>query len=294
MADRPRLQVVETEREHRFLSEARFIPARGRSPALEWIEARPEGQATGAPILFLHGAFGGAWMWNEIYLPFFARRGRHVAAVSLRAHGRSSGSEQLQRWSLVDFREDVERAIAEFPVPPIVVGHSLGGLLAQMLLGRATMRALVLLGSMPPDGLFLESPRLAITDPHIWTEAVLGSVTNSRLPIEVAGYQVLFSEGLPPERVERYATRMRPESARALLEAHWPGPIVPALVAGVRTLVYGGDNDRLVWRASAIRTVLYHGGEYRAAPGMGHFMQLDIGAEDVARSVLGWIEGMER
>jgi hypothetical protein len=154
------------------------------------------------------------------------------------------------------------------------------------------MRGLVLLASLPPDGLFFESPRLALTDPHIWTEAVLGSLTNSRLPIQAAGYQVLFSEGLPPELVERYARRMRPESSRALLEAHWPGPIVPALFAGVRTLVFGGDNDRLVWRASSLRTAFYHGGEYRAAPGMGHFMQLDIGAEIVAGSVLDWIEGL--
>ena len=292
MPERRRLQLVENGENRGFATETKLVPAHGRAPALEWIEARPHGAAAGAPILFLHGAFGGAWMWNEIYLPLFARRGRHAVAVSLRGHGRSGGADQLQRWSLADFREDVERALAEFPVPPIVVGHSLGGLLAQMLLGRATMRGLVLLASLPPDGLFFESPRLALTDPHIWTEAVLGSLTNSRLPIQAAGYQVLFSEGLPPERVERYARRMRPESSRALLEAHWPGPIVPALFAGVRTLVFGGDNDRLVWRASSLRTAFYHGGEYRAAPGMGHFMQLDIGAEIVAGSVLDWIEAL--
>jgi pimeloyl-ACP methyl ester carboxylesterase len=115
-------------------------------------------------------------------------------------------------------------------------------------------------------------------------------VTGSRLPIQAAGYQILFSEGLPRERVAAYAARMVPESSRALLEAHAPGPVIPAAFCGIPTLVVGGDNDRLVWRPSAIRTALYHGGLYRPAAGMGHFLQLDIGAEDVARDVLDWIE----
>jgi pimeloyl-ACP methyl ester carboxylesterase len=292
MTSKPHLRVVGSETDPGFTSETHLLPAQGQGPALEWIEAHPLGAAIGPPILFLHGAFGGAWMWNEVYLPFFARRGRHVAAVSLRAHGRSGGGDRLQRYALADYREDVERAIREFPVPPIVVGHSLGGLLAQMLVGRISMRALVLLASLPPDGLFFESPRLAITDPHIWAEAVLGSTTNTRLPIAVAGYQVLFSEGLPSERVERYASRMQPESARALLEAHLPGPIVPALLVGLRTLVYSGDKDRLVGRASSLRTAFFHGAEYRTDAAMGHFFPLDVGAEDVARQVLDWIEAL--
>jgi pimeloyl-ACP methyl ester carboxylesterase len=85
---------------------------------------------------------------------------------------------------------------------------------------------------------------------------------------------------------------MVPESARALLEAHAPGPIVPAILHGIPTLVVGGDLDRLVWAPSAIRTALYHGGLYRVVAGMGHFLQLDPGAEAVARDVLDWIEAL--
>jgi pimeloyl-ACP methyl ester carboxylesterase len=292
MPDRPHLRVVETAGAGEIRIETRWIPAHGRAPALELVEARPAGPASGAPLLFVHGGFGGAWMWQEVYLPYFARRGRHVAAVSLRAHGGSGGYDGLRRWSLADLVEDVRRAHAAMPSTPILVGHSLGGLLAQMLVGQLSMRALVLLASLPPEGLFFDGLRLAITDPHIWTEAYLGSVSGSRLPVEAAGYQILFSEGLPPERIAAYAARMVPESARALLEAHAPGPIVPAILHGIPTLVVSGDNDRLVWRPSAIRTALYHGALFRTASGMGHFLQIDIGAEEVARDVLDWVEAL--
>ena len=134
-------------------------------PALEFLEARPEGQASGAPLLFLHGAFAGAWTWAEIFMPLFARRGRRVAAVSLRGHGGSEGHEDLRLATLVDYVADARRAFAEFDEPPVVIAHSLGGLLGQMLIGQEEMRGLALLASLPPEGLMLESPRLALTDP---------------------------------------------------------------------------------------------------------------------------------
>ncbi|HEX2554765.1 MAG TPA: alpha/beta fold hydrolase [Microvirga sp.] len=290
MPDRPRLRVVEADSRDGIRIATRRIAAEGRAPALEIVEARPAGPTSGAPVLFVHGAFGGAWMWREVFLPHLARRGRHAAAVSLRAHGGSGGYEALQTWGLGDFVEDVRRAHAAMPAIPILVGHSLGGLLLQMLVGRLSMRAIVLLASLPPEGLFFDGPRLAVTDPQIWSEAYFGSVSGAKLPVEAAGYQILFSEGLPPAQVAAHAARMVPESPRALLEAHAPGPIVPAILHGIPTLVVSGDNDRLVWRPSAIRTALYHGGLYRMAPDMGHFLQLDVGAEEVARTVLDWIE----
>jgi pimeloyl-ACP methyl ester carboxylesterase len=268
----------------------RMLAGRPGAPALELVEAEPAGGRTGAPILFVHGAFAGAWMWRELFMPFFARRGRASAAVSLRGHGGSEGRAALREARLSDFRDDLCRAFAEFSEPPVVVAHSLGGLLAQQLVGRERMRALVLLGSLPPEGLMLESPRLALTDPHIWLEAVTGSVADARRPIGLAAHELLFSEGLPREKAARYAALMTPEAPRALVDAHLPGPILPAFLAGIPSLVVAGTLDRLVWRASALRTALYHGAEHRTAEGMGHFLQLDIGADDVARGVLGWLD----
>jgi pimeloyl-ACP methyl ester carboxylesterase len=268
----------------------RRLPAGPEGPALELIEGRPNGPETGPPLLFVHGAFGGAWTWSEVVLPYCLRRGRRVLAVSLRGHGGSGGHRRLREWTLADYLTDVRRALAELPEPPVVVAHSLGGLLAQRLLGREPMRGLVLMGSLPPEGMFFEGPRVLATDPQIWLEAWLGSVGQVRGPITLAGLQVLFFEGLPPERVQRYASLMTPESPRALADAHWPGPILPAFLAGVPTLVLGGDSDRLVSQPSVWRTALYHGAEPHILPSMGHFLPLDTGAERAAGLVLDWID----
>ena len=270
----------------------RMLPGEPGAPALEVIEAEPDADSRGAPVLFVHGAFAGAWMWREVFMPFFARRGRPCAAVSLRGHGASEGRAGLRAARLSDYRDDLQRAFAAFPEPPVVVAHSLGGLLAQQLIGREEMRGLALLASLPPEGLWLESPRLAITDPQIWLEAVAGSAAGDRRPIGMAAHEVLFSEGLPREHVARYAALMTPESPRALADAHVPGPIVSAYLVGVPTLVVGGTRDRLVTRGSTLRTALYHGAEHRTIEGGGHFLQLDPNAAEVARGVLDWITGM--
>lgn len=269
---------------------ARPIQGTDGAPVLEFLEAHPDGPPAGPPILFIHGAFGGAWMWSEVFMPYFVRRGRAVAAFSLRGHGRSEGHDSLRVARLADLLEDVRRAFRHLPEPPILVAHSLGGLLAQLLIGREPMRALVLLGSLPPEGLWFESPRLAVTDPTIWLEAVLGSLADAKLPTAAAAAQILFSDGLPRERVLRYASLMNPEAPLALLDAHIPRPIIPAALFGIPTFVIGGTEDRLVWHPSSFRTALYHGGQHETAEGLGHFLQLDTGAEDVAHRVLDWLD----
>jgi pimeloyl-ACP methyl ester carboxylesterase len=269
---------------------ARTIAGGDGVPALELLEAVPDGEARGAPLLLVHGAFGGAWMWREVFMPVFAAAGRRVLAFSIRGHGASEGYDRLRETSLAEYLEDVRRAFRELPEPPVVIAHSLGGLLSQMLIGREEMRALVLCASLPPEGMIFTTPRLAMTDPTLFTEAFLGSVSKTDGPIALAGFQVLFSDGLPPDEIARHARRMQPESPRALLDAHATPPVLSAAAFRIPTLVVGGDRDRLVWRASTVRTALYHAAEHRTAHGMGHFLQLDVGAAELAGDILVWLD----
>jgi pimeloyl-ACP methyl ester carboxylesterase len=260
-------------------------------PALEFVEIRPETAPGGKPpLLFIHGAFAGAWCWTEGFLGFFGRRGRHAAAVSLRGHGGSEGHDALRRAGLDDLTDDVERAIAAMGEPPVVVAHSLGGYLAQLLIRRVEMRGLVLLGSLPPEGMALVGPRLAVTETKIWSEAVTATITDWRAPIDLAGIEILFGEGIPRERALRYGARLVPESPRALAEAHLPRPIFSAALAGPPTLVLNGTADRLVWPADALRTAIYHGAEHHLFEGGGHFLMLDPCAEAVATHIAAWLE----
>src|SRR5208282_4475099 len=116
-------------------------------------------------ILFVHGAFGGAWMWQEHFLRYFRKSGRSVYALSLRGHGRSKGRDQIQSWRFSDYIDDVRCVIEKIGAPIVVVGHSLGGLIVQRLIGRVPMRAVVLLASAPPEGILLVGHSLVLPHP---------------------------------------------------------------------------------------------------------------------------------
>ena len=51
---------------------------------LEVFEKRPSHESDMTPVLFVHGAWHGAWCWDEHFLDFFADKGYLSLAVSLR------------------------------------------------------------------------------------------------------------------------------------------------------------------------------------------------------------------
>ena len=80
------------------------------------------------PILFVHGAWHGAWCWQPHFMPYFADQGYAVYAVSLRGHGNSDGRSSVRWHRIKDYVEDLGNAVARMPRRPVLVGHSMGGL----------------------------------------------------------------------------------------------------------------------------------------------------------------------
>jgi pimeloyl-ACP methyl ester carboxylesterase len=90
------------------------------------------GHPSAAPLVMLHG---GAWRWQEYLslIPSLAQRW-HVHALDLRGNGRSGWVSDTYR--LLDFAEDNAAFVRRLNGPAVVVGHSLGGVIALMLAAR--------------------------------------------------------------------------------------------------------------------------------------------------------------
>ena len=98
-------------------------------------------------LLFLHGAFATHACWRG-WVAAFADRGWNATAASFR--GRLGvGPERARGVSLKDYLEDALQVIASLDQPPIVIGHSMGGLLAQKIAELGRCRAAVLLAPAP-------------------------------------------------------------------------------------------------------------------------------------------------
>ncbi len=90
------------------------------------------GVTSADPLIMLHG---GAWCWQEYLslIPSLAKRW-HIYALDLRGNGRSAWVPETYR--LQDFVEDNAQFLKRLDRPAILMGHSIGGVIALMLAGQ--------------------------------------------------------------------------------------------------------------------------------------------------------------
>src|SRR3989344_103588 len=110
------------------------------------------------PIIAVHGMWATASRW-ERFAKFFSEQGFHFVAPTLPHHFKGANPNLLRSVSLLDYVDDVRRCVqgrsALVSMPPILIGHSMGGLIAQKIAERTKLTALVLICSAPPRGVSL-------------------------------------------------------------------------------------------------------------------------------------------
>lgn len=99
------------------------------------------------PVVLVHGSWGSSAMWMG-YAQFLVSKGWNVYALDLRGHGKSEG--EIAGATMDDYVADVEQSIADHGLEnPVVVGHSMGGLVALMYAVRHEVKAVVAIDSSP-------------------------------------------------------------------------------------------------------------------------------------------------
>jgi len=119
--------------------------------------------------VFIHGMWAMPDVWKN-WRPFLEARGRQTVAPALRHHAlRHHASRHhdvpplappadLGTTSLGDYLADPTSTIEGLPEKPVVIGHSMGGLLALLLCTRGLARAGVLLTPAPDAGVIAMRP----------------------------------------------------------------------------------------------------------------------------------------
>jgi non-heme chloroperoxidase len=257
--------------------------------ALERISYPPCGARARAPLLFVHGAYVGAWCWEEHFLPWFAARGFPAHALSLRGHGASGGRERLHEFGLADYADDVAQVAGALGGAPVLVGHSMGALVVQKYLERGGVAgAVVLLCPVPAYGLMPATLALAWTRPALFL-GIQSLASGGRAPLEVLA-QAMFANEIEPERLARYLRRMQRESHRALADMAGFGLPQPWRAHRPPTLVLGASRDALIPAVHAQASAALCGAEYRLVGGLGHAAMLEAEWERAARAIAGWLE----
>ncbi len=255
---------------------------------LELIVRNPANPSKATPLLFIHGAWHGAWCWDEHFLPYFAEQGYTVYAPSLRGHGQSSGKDKL-RWSTAkDYVTDVAETAVKLPQPPVIIGHSMGGYVVQKYLEEVTLPGAILLASVPPQGVIGTTLRIIRHFPKQFAMVNLKLSLYPLVETAVLAQHHLFSPNMPAELVNRYFTQLGDESYRTFLDMLLLNLPKPTRVT-TPMLVLGGQKDNIFTMPEVQATARAYGTQPYFFP-TAHDMMLEAGWEQVAEAILAWLD----
>ena len=243
-------------------------------------------------IVMVHGAFCGGWAFERFRTPFEAA-GFQVIAPDLRGHGADEPAETVIGVSMADYAADIAKLCAALPEPPVLLGHSMGGLVAQLAARRTNLRALVLLAPSPPWGVGATSLEEAVT---AFGVQMLGPFSSGALQPDRSLMRAYSLDRVPKAEREAAVARLRPESAQAVRETlNWwldpfmttsLGPGAPAAPA----LVISGEGDVVHSPGTARAVADRLGATFKTMPGMSHWLVGEPGWEAVAKAALQWLE----
>lgn len=247
-------------------------------------------------IVMIHGMMAGGWCW-EGYKEFFEERGYRCITPNLRFHDMppdKSPDLHLGALSLTDYVEDLEDEIGRLDELPVIIGHSLGGLLAQIIGSHGLVKALVLLTPASPRGILALRPSVirtfwsAQTKWGFWTKPF-------RLTFKEMTYSIL--QLMPAEEQKKIYDKLVFESGRAVSEVgywffdHKRAAEVDEAKVKCPVLVIGASQDKAT-PISVVRKVAKKYGavsSYKEFTGHSHWIIGEPGWQEVAEYVCSWL-----
>lgn len=239
------------------------------------------------PIVLVHGAWHGAWCWENNFLTYFSDRGWDTYALSLRGHGGSDGADRLRWASISDYVEDLSNVVATLDRPPILIGHSMGGFVAQKYLESNSAAGAVLLASVPPSGTLRFNLRIIRRHPVIWLWANLLMWLYPIVGKPYLAREWLFSSSISNEELEAHFSRLQNESYRAALDMQVLDLPNPELVK-CKVAVLGGENDQIFSVSEVLQTASVYGVEAKIFPNMAHNLMSEPNWQSVGDWILEW------
>lgn len=255
--------------------------------SLEVIDKGRDSQTRPFPVLFVHGAWNAAWCWDEHFLDFFADKGYRAVALSLRGHGNSTAPGGLHACTISDYVDDVRTVAKTLPVAPVLIGHSMGGLVVQKYLERHAAPAAVLMASMPPQGALGSGLRWMKRHPWHFTKMAITGRSLAYVNTVALARERFFCAHTPDAVVSNYAARLREESGltgiSSIVNRARPGRVTTT------PLVLGAGEDGATSAAEVHATARAYRTDPQFFPGMGHAMMMEPGWAAVAGRIHHWL-----
>lgn len=256
-------------------------------------------------IVFIHGAWLTSLSWEK-FMSYFEQQGYTCTAPEWpyrdkpAAELRENTSPELATIGAKELTDHFEAIIRAMPEPPILIGHSFGGLIVQQLLDRGVGSAGITLDSVAPEGvLALDWTVLKSNSSVLFKWLGWEKVQTMTFP----EFQYAFANTLPEEEQQKYYDRyVVPETGRIFFQIAF-SQLDPHHAIAVNfknnerapLLLIAGEKDHLVpahitksnyehYKHSAART------EFHEFEGRSHLLMAQFGWEEICEYINTWLK----
>ena len=248
------------------------------------------------PIVLIHGTNAGPWTMAT-FAEFYGARGFVCHSPAFRHHDPSPSPDRkslIRGLSIADYVDDIASYVTTLDAQPILIGHSLGGLIAQKLAARGLASAIVLLngsvnwGVLPTTDPERELAMRLISAGAFWEETLLPDFET----MAHFGLNKLASSEQRP-----VFERLGPESGRVMFELFlWMFDNIQTTrinydAINCPVLMISGSEDRAIPPSTSRLIAARHGADttFHEASGHGHYLTLEPGWREIAALCLDWI-----
>ncbi|WP_217577631.1 alpha/beta hydrolase [Mesorhizobium sp. GbtcB19] len=234
------------------------------------------------PLLFVHGAFVDHTSFRP-WLEFFAEHGWRGFAAARR--GRAGiGPARAKGLAIADYVEDTLKVIAALGEKPVVIGHSLGGLIAQQIAALGHAEAIVLL--CPAPAAKLPAQKVALPTYLPMMPRIL---TGQPILPSARGCATIALNRMPKEACPVLHAQLVPESGKVYRELIFGSYKVDFAKISCPAMVVGAAEDRIVAPALVEWTAQKLGVTADIRERHAHWLLEEPGWEEIAAGVADFL-----
>ena len=238
------------------------------------------------PVLLIHGMFGGGWYFED-WARFLGGKSFPVYVIKDLHEG-----EDLNK---VDFYTYVKKStqVAEringiTAKKIIILGHSMGGLIAQKIAetNPELVEGIILVTSAPPKGISSMSWNVA----NAMFKHIPSLVFNLPLKIDKkSALELIFNWLGGEEKKEYFLKKLVPESSRVAKQLAFSQISIDEKKVNCKSLVVVGRYDKLLPLKVQVGIAEKYDSDYTLFLS-GHMPMLEYGQEEIIRGILHWID----